>query len=213
MEVKIYGAAAQVSSAPPGKNQRGGAMPKDPAENQDQYKIRGGFLNEYELNQGKGAMEEQSHPLPDDAPVEGLRGAAEPGLPENVAERIRQVEERAHEIVERRRAKQGGGAVKAAKKPAKRPAQASKKAAKGAAKGAARKGAAKKGAAAKKGGGSKGAAKKGAVKVGAKKSAAKKVAAGKGGAKVAAKKVAAKKGAVKKGAVKKGAAKKGGPRR
>src|ERR687890_803142 len=95
-------------------------MPKDPAENQDQYKIQGGFLNEYEFNQSKGEYEEQSHPAPDDAPVEGLRGAAEPGLPENVAERIRQVEERAHEIVERRRAKQLGGAGKGAAKAAKK---------------------------------------------------------------------------------------------
>src|ERR671920_912560 len=105
-----------MSSAAPGEKQRGGEMPKDPAENQDQYKIQGGFLNEYEFNQGKGEMEEQAHQVPDDAPVEGLRGAAEPGLPENVAERIRQVEERAHEIVERRRAKQGGTQKGAAKK-------------------------------------------------------------------------------------------------
>src|ERR687890_1361870 len=105
-------------------------MPKDPAENQDQYKIQGGFLNEYEFNQGKGEMEEQAHQLPDEAPVEGLRGAAEPGLPENVAERIRQVEERAHEIVERRRAKQRGGGAQAAKKPAPAAKKSAKKAAK-----------------------------------------------------------------------------------
>src|SRR5215218_3925105 len=92
-------------------------MPKDPAEVQDQYKIEGGFLNEHEFNLNKGEMEEQAHQVPDDVPVEGLRGASEPGLPENVAERIRQVEERAHEIVERRRAKRGGGgAVKGAAK-------------------------------------------------------------------------------------------------
>src|SRR5215207_1256115 len=153
-------------------------MPKDRAEVQDQYKIGGGSLNEYEYEQSKGEYEEQTHQVPDDAPVEVLRGAAEPGLPENVAERIRQVEERAHEIVERRRAKQGGGgAGKAAKKSAKKPAQASKKAAKGAAKAAA--GGAKKGAG-KKGAGKKGAAKSG----GAKKGAAKKgAAAGKGGVK------------------------------
>src|SRR5215210_4203441 len=105
-------------------------MPKDRAEVQDQYKIGGGSLNEYEYEQSKGAYEEQTHQTPDDAPVEGLRGAAEPGLPENVAERIRQVEERAHEIVERRRAKQGG-AQKGAVKSAKKPAPAAKKSAKG----------------------------------------------------------------------------------
>src|SRR5829696_9902653 len=112
-------------------------MPKDRAEVQDQYKIGGGSLNEYEYEQSKGEYEEQAHQVPDDAPVEGLRGAAEPGLPENVAERIRQVEERAHEIVERRRAKRGGGgAVKgAAKKSAGKsaPKAAAKKPAKGAA--------------------------------------------------------------------------------
>src|SRR5215213_5234078 len=137
--MKIYGAAAGDVKRGARENQRGGAMPKDPAENQDQYKIQGGFLNEYEFNQGKGEMEEQSHQTPDDAPVEGLRGAAEPGLPENVAERIRQVEERAHEIVERRRAKQGGGAQKGAAKASKKSAPAAKKAAKGATKAAAAK--------------------------------------------------------------------------
>src|SRR5215204_56706 len=124
-------------------------MPKDRAEVQDQYKIGGGSLNEYEYEQSKGEYEEQAHQVPDDAPVEGLRGAAEPGLPENVAERIRQVEERAHEIVERRRAKQGGGAQKGAAKGAKKSAQASKKSAQGAAKAAAggsKSGGAKKGA-------------------------------------------------------------------
>src|SRR5215213_1842280 len=100
-----------MSSAASGLKIRGGAMPKDPAEVQDQYKIEGGFLNEHEFTLNKGDMEEQAHQTPDDAPVEGLRGAAEPGLPENVAKRIRQVEERAHEIVERRRAKQGGAAA------------------------------------------------------------------------------------------------------
>src|SRR5215211_2541736 len=127
-----------MSSGAPGENQRGGEMPKDPAENQDQYKIQGGLLNEYEFNQSKGEYEEQAHQVPDDAPVEGLRGAAEPGLPENVAERIRQVEERAHEIVERRRAKQGGGGQKGSGKAAKKSAPAAKKAAKGANKKAAK---------------------------------------------------------------------------
>src|SRR5688572_30076866 len=114
-----------MSSAVPVENQRGGAMPKDRAEVQDQYKIAGGSLNEYEFEQSKGEYEEQAHQVPDDAPVEGLRGASEPGLPENVAERIRQVEERAQEIVERRRAKQDGGAGKGAVKSAKKSAQAS----------------------------------------------------------------------------------------
>src|SRR5215208_954797 len=114
-----------MSSGAPGVKQRGGEMPKDRAEVQDQYKIGGGSLNEYEFEQSKGEYEEQAHQTPEGAPVEGLRGAAEPNAPQNVAERIRQVEERAHEIVERRRAKQGGGAQKGAAKSAKRSAQAS----------------------------------------------------------------------------------------
>ena len=85
-------------------------MPKDRAEVQDQYKIGGGSLNEYEFNQSKGEVEGQEHPTPEGGHVEGLRGADEPNQPQNVAERIRQVEQRAHEIVERRRAKAGGGA-------------------------------------------------------------------------------------------------------
>src|SRR3954462_12372205 len=88
---------------------RGGEMPKDRAEVQDQYKIGGGSLNEFEFDRSKGELEEQAHQTPDDVPVEGLRGAAEPNAPQNVAERIRQVEQRAHEIVERRRRKEGGG--------------------------------------------------------------------------------------------------------
>jgi hypothetical protein len=140
-------------------------MPKDRAEVQDQYKIDGGSLNEYEYEQSKGEYEEQTHPVPDDAPVEGLRGAAEPGLPENVAERIREVEQRAHEIVERRRAKQRGGTGTAATKAAKKSAPAAKKAAKGATKAAAaKKGTAKSGGASK--GGAKGSAKKGGAKKG-----------------------------------------------
>src|ERR1700754_2313871 len=108
-------------------------MPKDRAEVQDQYKIGGGSLNEYEFNQGKGEMEEQEHQTPEGGHVEGLRGADEPNQPQNVAERIRQVEERAHEIVERRRAKASGGAASnavASTPTGKSSKKASKKAAK-----------------------------------------------------------------------------------
>jgi len=49
-----------MSSAVPGENQRGGEMPKDRAEVQDQYKIGGGSLNEYEYEQSKGDYEEQT---------------------------------------------------------------------------------------------------------------------------------------------------------
>ena len=36
-------------------------MPKDKTDVQEQYKIGGGSLNEYEFNQDKGGMEEQEH--------------------------------------------------------------------------------------------------------------------------------------------------------
>ena len=49
MEVRIYGVAARdVKRGARDGNQRGGEMPKDRAEVQDQYKIGGGSLNEYE---------------------------------------------------------------------------------------------------------------------------------------------------------------------
>lgn len=34
-------------------------MPKDPSKNVDRYKIRGGTLNEFEVNQNQEAYEEQ----------------------------------------------------------------------------------------------------------------------------------------------------------
>jgi hypothetical protein len=155
-------------------------MPKDRAEVQDQYKIGGGSLNEYEFDRSKGEMEEQERQSPEGTPAEGLHGAAESNAPQNVAARIRQVEERAHEIVERRRAKQSGstartgsaqkGAGKAAQKSAQKSSGASKKASVK----KAGKASAKTGGAAKKGGAKKGGAKKGsAKKVAAKKGAAK----------------------------------------
>ena len=105
-------------------------MPKDPAEVQDQYKIRGGSLNEYEITLAKGDLEESRE---GEAPHggEGLRGADEPNAPQNVAERIRAVEARAHEIVEERRRRAGGGGA-ASKKSATK-GGAGKKSSKGAA--------------------------------------------------------------------------------
>jgi hypothetical protein len=170
-------------------------MPKDRAEVQDQYKIGGGSLNEYEFNQGKGEMEEQEHQTPEGGYVaEGLHGADEPNAPQNVAERIREVEQRAHEIVERRRAKAGAG--KSASKSAKSAGKSAGKTAKKSASKAAGKSAKK---AAKKPAASKG-SKSGAGKKGTSKSAGKKS----GGAKKGAGKAAGKKGA---------ASKKGGARR
>jgi hypothetical protein len=84
-------------------------MPKDRAENIDRYKIRGGQLNEYEFEQNEGELTAQEHEHSEHG-GEGLHGASEPNSPQNVAERIREVERHAHEIVERRRAKQSAGA-------------------------------------------------------------------------------------------------------
>jgi hypothetical protein len=185
------------SGVPVGKLE-GGEMPKDRAEVQDQYKIGGGSLNEFEFDRSKGEMEGQEHHAPEGGYEEGLHGADEPQAPQNVAERIRQVEQRAHEIVERRRAKASGGAGKSAKKPAgKAAAKSSKKAAKKAASGKGSKSAASKKSASKSAGKKSGGAKKAAASKASKK----------GGA---VKKVASKKGSSKKGAVKKGSTKKGG---
>jgi hypothetical protein len=211
-----------MSSAAPDAEDTGGEMPKDRSEVQDQYKIEGGFLNEYEFDQGKGEMEEQERRTPEGAHAEGLHGADEPNAPQNVAERIRQVEQRAHEIAERRRRKQStggaaskGGAGKAPLKSTNAENRAAGKAAKSGSKSAAKgaKKSAKKSAAksakkaakksAKKAAGGKG-LKAGAGKKGASKSAGKKP----GGAKKAASK-GSKKGAAKRS----GSSKKGGGRR
>src|ERR1043166_6349209 len=128
-----------MSSAAPREKQQGGEMPKDRAEVQDQYKIGGGSLNEFEFDRSKGEMEEHEHARPEGEQGESLlRGAAEPNAPQNVAERIRRVEEAAHEKVKRLRAKRGEGRKGAA-------AASKRGAKKGAAKGAKR--AAKKSAA------------------------------------------------------------------
>lgn len=87
-------------------------MPKDPAENIDRYKIQGGQLNEFEVQQNEEAMAEQERARHGGPQPEGLRGAAEPGLPQNVAERIQQLEAAVREKVERRRAKQAGQSAK-----------------------------------------------------------------------------------------------------
>ena len=154
-------------------------MPKDRTENVDRYKVRGGQLNEYELERNEGEFESARAGSQSEG-GEGLRGADEPNAPRRVAERIQQVEQRAHEIVERRRAKQAGGS--ASKKGAR----------KGGAKKAGKKTAKK--TAARKGSKSRAAGKKGA----SKSSGGKKAGAARGAKKRAAKK-GSKKGAAKKG--------------
>ena len=70
-------------------------MPKDPAENQDQYKIGGGFLNEFEFQQNKGALTEEEHQRFLRQQEERQAGEAEtaPRQPESEAERIAQMME------------------------------------------------------------------------------------------------------------------------
>src|SRR2546421_9541910 len=149
-------------------------MPKDRTENVDRYKVRGGQLNEYELERNEGEFESARAGSQSEG-GEGLRGADEPNAPRRVAERIQQVEQRAHEIVERRRAKQAGGS--ASKKGARKGGakKAGKKRAGKSAKKTIKKTAGKsaKKTTARKGSKSRG-AKKGAAKKGSKKGAAKK---------------------------------------
>jgi|SRR5437868_5699065 len=153
-------------------------MPKDRTENIDRYKVRGGQLNEYELEKNEGEFED-SRAVSQPEGGEGLRGADEPNAPRRVAERIQQVEQRAHEIVERRRAKQAGGSASkkgarkggAKKAGKKRAGKSAKKTIKKTAGKSAKKSAKK--TTARKGSKSRG-AKKGAAKKGSKKGAAKK---------------------------------------
>ena len=206
-----------MSSAASDAADTGGEMPKDRAEAQDQYKIGGGSLNEFEFDQSKGEMEERERQTPEGAHAEGLHGAEEPNAPQNVAERVRQVEERAHEIVERRRRKQStggaaskGGAGKASLKSTNAENRAAGKAAKSGSKSAAK--------SVKKSAGGKGskadAGKKGASKSAGKKSGGAKKAASKGSKKGAAKGGGSTKRAlVKEGAVDRRSSKKGGRRR
>ena len=96
-------------------------MPKDKAEIQDQYKIRGGSLNEHELEVNKGVYvsDQQAHgDLPHGG--EGLRGADEPNAPQNVAARIEQLTEEVHERFERKRAREAEQQRAARKGAAKR---------------------------------------------------------------------------------------------
>ena len=153
-------------------------MPKDRTENIDRYKVRGGQLNEYELERNEGEFED-SRAVSQPEGGEGLRGADEPNAPRRVAERIQQVEQRAHEIVERRRAKEAGGSASkkgarkggAKKAGKKRAGKSAKKTIKKTAGKSAKKSAKK--TTARKGSKSRG-AKKGAAKKGSKKGAAKK---------------------------------------
>ncbi|HKC62602.1 MAG TPA: hypothetical protein VKB86_03145 [Pyrinomonadaceae bacterium] len=159
-------------------------MPKgNPGRLKDRFEIRGELVpNEYEYQQQHGEMTEQEN-FP---PAEGQDVPEAGSSPqEQRRARIAETEARAHEIVERRRAKQGksaqsgaskGGGRKGAKKSARKKSAAKRGRAssKGRAAGGAKKSASKRGAkksSAKKGGGKKSAGK--SKKAGARKKAAK----------------------------------------
>lgn len=145
-------------------------MPKgNPGRLKDRFEIRGELVpNEYEYQQQHGEMTEEEHE--NFPPAEGQSGVPEAGSSpqEQRAAEIAQIEARAHEIVERRRAKQGKATKSGASKTVAR---------KGAKKSASKKSAAKSGHAATKkraGGAKKSAAKGGAGRSSAKKSVGKK---------------------------------------
>ena len=161
-------------------------MPKgNPGRLKDRFEIRGELVpNEYEYQQQHGEMTEREHE--NFPPAEGQSDVPEAGSSpqERRAARIAEIEARAHEIVERRRAKQGksaqskaskGGARKRAKKSAgkKNAAKKGRASSKGRAAGGAKKSAAKRGAkkASTKKSGRKSASK--STKAGARKKAAK----------------------------------------
>ena len=112
-------------------------MPKgNPGRLKSRFEIRGELSpNEYEFQQHQGEMSEQEHEnLP---PAKGQEGTPEALMSpqQREAARIGEIEERAHRIVEGRRAKRGrseakggakGGARKAAKKSASRKSAATK---------------------------------------------------------------------------------------
>ena len=141
-------------------------MPKgNPGRLKDRFEIRGELVpNEYEYQQQHGEMTEQEHENFPSAEGEGGAPEAVSSPQEHRAAQIAQIEARAHEIVERRRAKQSKRAQSRASKGGTR---------KGARKSATKRSAAKKGLAAGKRRAS-GVAKKSAAKRGAKKSSAKK---------------------------------------
>lgn len=160
-------------------------MPKgNPGRLKDRFEIHGALIpNEYAYQQQHGEMTEDEHE--NFPPTEGQDNVPEAGSSpqQQRRERIAEVEARAHETVERRRAKQSKSAQSGVSKGV---------AQKSAGKSSAKKSAAKKGRGASKGSAS-GGAKKSAAKRGAKKSSGKKSGGGADkSAKAGARKVSAK---------------------
>jgi len=186
-------------------------MPKgNPGRLKSRFEIRGELVpNEYEFQQHHGEMSEQEHENFPSAEGAQPEGAASPA--EQEASRIAEIETRAHEIVERRRAQRARSESKIVAKGGGRG---------GTKKSAGKKSATKKGSAAGKTRAARGAQKGAAKKNASKKSASKKVATKKSTTKKAAGKFSAKKAVTKKGgkkgagkSAKAGAGKKGGQRR
>ena len=111
-------------------------MPKgNPGRLKSRFEIRGELVpNEYEFEQHHGEMTEQEHE--NFPPTDGEAGAAEASLTpqEREAARIAEIEARAHEIAEGRRAKRAKSESKGAKKSAGKKKKSAAKKSRGASK-------------------------------------------------------------------------------
>jgi hypothetical protein len=76
-------------------------MPKDPAENINQYKIRGGTLNEFDFHKNQEELSEQEKEHLAAEQTDLLPGDP----PQVVAQRVKELEAEVHEKVEKLKAK------------------------------------------------------------------------------------------------------------
>ena len=76
-------------------------MPKDPAENINQYKIRGGTLNEFEFHRNQEELSEQEKEQLAAEQTDLLPGDP----PQVVAQRVKELEAEVHEKAEKLKAK------------------------------------------------------------------------------------------------------------
>jgi hypothetical protein len=76
-------------------------MPKDPAENINQYKIRGGTLNEFEFHKNQEELSEQEKEHMAAGQTDLLPGDP----PQVVAQRVKELEAEVHEKAEKLKAK------------------------------------------------------------------------------------------------------------
>jgi hypothetical protein len=79
-------------------------MPKDPAENINQYKIRGGTLNEFDFHKNQEELSEQEKEAAEQLAAE--QTDLLPGDPPQVAaQRVKELEAEVHEKAEKLKAK------------------------------------------------------------------------------------------------------------